>query len=168
MIIWAIVIIISACFLLVVFRGAPYVPTHPAWVKRVVALAPMTGTFVDLGSGDGIVLKAAAESGRKALGIEINPFLVIISWLRLYRHRKLIRVRLGDFWLQPLPKDTSAVFVFLAGPFMNKLEGYLQREATRLDRELLLISYGFTIKSLKVVKKQGPVTVQRVSPLYKR
>lgn len=157
--------LVVACFLLVVFRGAPYVPTHKLWIAEVVKLAPKHGTFVDLGSGDGAVLVAAARSGRRVFGIELNPILVLISWLRLRRFSGRASVQLGDFWTRRLPDDTSVVFVFLAGPFMTKLHTHLEHEATRLGRAVQCISYGFTIKGAKVIKRQGPLVVQSISPV---
>jgi len=160
-ILWLLGIAIAACFLLVVLRGAPYVPTHAGWARRAVGLAPKQGTLVDLGSGDGVLLLAAAKSGRRALGIELNPWLVLLSNLRLRRYPR-VQVKLGDFWLQQLPDDTSAVFVFLAGPFMNKLDQYLQREARRLGRDVQLISYGFRLPGHQIVREEGPLTLQRI------
>lgn len=154
-------------FLLIVFRGAPYVPTHHESVEKIVAFVPQEGTFVDLGSGDGSVVKAVAASGRKALGLELNPLLVWISRWRL-RHYPKAHISMRDFWLQHLPGDASVVFVFLVGPFMGKLESYMKKEATRLNRDLYVLSYGFIMGGSVIIKKDGPLVLQRVSPLYKK
>jgi spermidine synthase len=37
--------------------------------------------FVDIGSGDGVVLREASKIGARAVGFEINPILVFISTL---------------------------------------------------------------------------------------
>jgi SAM-dependent methyltransferase len=55
---------------------APYVPTPPDVVERMLSLAQVTKTDVvyDLGSGDGrIVITAAKKYGARAVGIEIDP-----------------------------------------------------------------------------------------------
>lgn len=129
----------------VVFRGAPYVPTHRKQVEQALDMldVPKGSVLVDLGSGDGVFLKAAAERGYRAVGYELNPLLCIISYIRCWRYRDRVTVRLRDFWLTPLPADTRAVFVFLAGPYLKQLHTKLTKEAK--GTELTVISYGFEI-----------------------
>jgi 16S rRNA A1518/A1519 N6-dimethyltransferase RsmA/KsgA/DIM1 with predicted DNA glycosylase/AP lyase activity len=58
---------------------APYVPTPPKVVERMLQLAGVdkTDTVYDLGSGDGrIVITAAQEFGAKAVGVELDRTLV--------------------------------------------------------------------------------------------
>ena len=57
-------------------RLAPYVPTPPDVVDRMLSLAAVTAQDVvyDLGSGDGrIVIAAAKTYGARGIGIEIDP-----------------------------------------------------------------------------------------------
>jgi hypothetical protein len=164
MLLMLIVGLVVLCFGLVVFRGAPYVPTHPKLVEAALRMAPPKGTLVDLGSGDGTMLVAAARRGRASIGIELNPLLVALTWYRLRRYRELATVRLGDFWRIRLPDDTAVIFVFLAGPFMDKLSRYVQREADRLGREISLISYGFELPGLLAARKEGAMTLYKIAP----
>ncbi|HEX4662290.1 MAG TPA: methyltransferase domain-containing protein [Candidatus Saccharimonadales bacterium] len=152
------------CFGFVVLRGAPYVPTHKKWVDRAITLAPTTGTIVDLGCGDGVMLLAAARAGRRSIGVELNPVLALIAWLRTMGYRRSIQIKIGDFWRMRLPDDTSVVFVFLAGPFMHKLEAHLQREATRLSHDVVLLSYGFQLPNLQPEHVDGPLLRYRLQP----
>lgn len=140
---WAIGIAVAA-FLLVVLRGAPYVPTHKPAVEHALDMLalPKGATILDLGSGDGVVLKAAARRGYRAIGYEINPFLCLISYLRCWAFRNLVTVRWRDFWLSPVPDDADAVFVFLAGPYLRRLHKKL---SARHGRPLSVVSYGFLI-----------------------
>ena len=135
---------VIAIFLLVVLRGAPYVPTHRPSVEYALDMldAPKGSRLVDLGSGDGVFLKAAAERGYHVTGYELNPILCLISYLRCWRYRDRVTVRWRDFWLTRLPKDTDAVFVFLAGPYLHRLHKKLKAEQTK---PLMLISYGYLI-----------------------
>jgi SAM-dependent methyltransferase len=58
---------------------APYVPTPPAVVAKMLELARVTKDDVvyDLGSGDGrIVIMAAQRFGARGVGVEIDPQLV--------------------------------------------------------------------------------------------
>lgn len=143
---WFIVVFVVLTFLLVVLRGAPYVPTHRQPIEHAFKMlaVPKGGTVVDLGSGDGVFLKAAARRGYHAIGYELNPFLCLISYARCWRYRHLVSVRWRDFWLTPLPPETDAVFVFLAGPYLRRLDRKLRRERPR-GKRLAVISYGYEI-----------------------
>jgi SAM-dependent methyltransferase len=56
----------------------PYVPSPPEVVDRMLRLAqPKPGeVLIDLGSGDGRIVIAAAKHGMRALGVDIDPRLV--------------------------------------------------------------------------------------------
>lgn len=163
MFVTAVAVTFFVCFLLIVLRGAPYVPTRARDTEALFALHAFKPgeVLVDLGSGDGRVLLAAAKRGVRSVGYELNPLLAGLTWLRLRPFKSLATVRCRDFWLTPLPQDTAVVFVFLAGPFMHKLDRYLAREATRLDREITLISYGMKIEGRSSQQEQGGFVVYR-------
>lgn len=150
--------IVGAIILLfgfVVFRGAPYVPSHRRFVKTALTeLYELSekDTLVDLGSGDGIVLRVAAEQGARAVGYELNPALVLISQL-LARGNENIETHLGDMWLVEIPDDTTVVYAFSVSRDMKKLERKVQQAANRLDRSLWLITYGLPIKGKKPTKE---------------
>lgn len=147
MIYWLILGAIILLFGAVAFRGAPYVPTHHKRVRQGLGLLKMESNdlLVDLGSGDGTVLKLAAKHGWRALGYELNPLLVLISWWRCWPQHTLVRIKLRDFWLTELPPDTKAVFVFLAGPYMARLAKKLELEMAERRRPLQVLSYGYEI-----------------------
>lgn len=134
-------------FLLIVFRGAPYVPTRARDIETLFEMQSFAkrDVLVDLGSGDGRIQIAAAKRGIHSVGYELNPFLALLGYLRTRPCRSLTSTRLADFWLTPLPQRTTVVFVFLAGPFMKKLDRRLTREAKRLGHDIVLISYGIEI-----------------------
>ena len=62
-------------------KDVVWVPTNNALVDKMLDLANVTASdfLVDLGSGDGRTVIAAAKRGAKALGIEYNPELVALS-----------------------------------------------------------------------------------------
>lgn len=163
MLLTIVVVTLFVCFLLIVVRGAPYVPTRTRDIEALFSLYDFKprDVLVDLGSGDGRVLLAAARRSVRSVGYELNPLLAGLTWLRLRRVRELATVRCRDFWLTPLPQDTAVVFVFLAGPFMHKLDRYLAREATRLDKDITLISYGMKVEGHSPSKEQGSFIVYR-------
>lgn len=154
---WGLLIVLAAGLLYISLRGAPYVPTLKKQLQRALDLAGVKPgmTIVDLGSGDGRLLLAAARRGCWAVGYELNPLLVIYTKLRTYPVRKQVSVKVRDFWRTPLPDDTDVVFVFLARPFMAKLERHLQAEAARLSRTIVLISFGFALPSKRPAAQAG-------------
>ena len=83
---------ILVLFLLSALTGAPYVPSFQKELRLAFKDLYKLGKddfIVDLGSGDGVVLKTAAEFGASGLGIEINPVLVYISRFRLRKHKNI-------------------------------------------------------------------------------
>lgn len=134
-------------------RGAPYVPTlHKQRQEALDLLGLKPGqTLIDLGSGDGAMLKAAAERGLIVVGYEINPFLVLISRLRTRNFGKKVKIIRGNFWKQQWPQ-ADAVFVFLTGTYMEKLDEEMKK---RFRSEVKLVTYGFRLKDKKTIKKSG-------------
>ena len=101
-------------FALFAFTGAPYVPTLRSEAEKVFKKLYRLGRkdlVVDLGSGDGTVLVAAAKCGAKVYGIELNPILVLISRFRL-RKFKHARVDFGNIFNCKFPAETTVVYLF--------------------------------------------------------
>lgn len=151
-------------FAMVVFRGAPYVPTHKRILQEAFdELQLKSGSVVvDLGSGDGVMLKFAAQKGYKAVGYEINPILCLISYFRCYKYRKMVKIYWRDFWATDLPKDTGAVYVFLADAFMQKFKVKMQQQAKLLNKELIIVSNGFKVPGLKPEKILKGVNIYKI------
>src|SRR5678815_3196863 len=59
-------------------KDSVWVPTPPALIERMLDMACVTAQdyVIDLGSGDGRMVIAAAKRGARALGVEYNPMLV--------------------------------------------------------------------------------------------
>lgn len=62
-------------------KDVVWVPTVPALVDKMLDIAHVTpqDVVIDLGSGDGRTVIAAAKRGARALGIEYNPDMVELS-----------------------------------------------------------------------------------------
>lgn len=158
-------------FGLVVFRGAPYVPTR----KRDLELAfdelypiSKTDVLVDIGSGDGVVLRQAARRGARAIGYELNPVLVLISKLLARRYGSLIRVRLVDFWLTQLPDDVTIVYTFGESRDISKMYNKVVQEASRLHRTIYFMSYGFAVPGVEPTARNRSAYLYQVLPLQPR
>lgn len=62
-------------------RDSVWVPTSPELVEKMLDMANVTAKdfVIDLGSGDGRMVIAAAKRGARALGVEFNPEMVKLS-----------------------------------------------------------------------------------------
>ncbi len=142
---------VVALFLLTVLVGAPYVPSKRKDVSAAFSdLYPLSDTDVllDIGSGDGVVLRQAAAYGARAVGYEVNPVLVVVSWL-LSRGQPLVHTRIANFWYTDFPVDTTVVYVFGETRDIARMARRVQAEAKRLGRPLQLISYSFEVPGKK-------------------
>jgi hypothetical protein len=154
-------------FGVVVFRGSPYVPSHKEHVRQAFSeLYKMNKNdlLVDIGSGDGIILREAAKTGATAIGFEINPILVLVSSI-LSRKYKKVQVKLADFWLTKLPDETTVVYVFSVTRDVKGIAERVQKESNRLKKPIYIISYGSEFTTLKAVKAVGAHFLYLVKPL---
>jgi 16S rRNA A1518/A1519 N6-dimethyltransferase RsmA/KsgA/DIM1 with predicted DNA glycosylase/AP lyase activity len=147
-----IVLVLILTFGGVILRGAPYLPTLDAQARASLDLLQLKPgqTLLELGSGDGKVLVVAAQAGLNVVGVELNPFLVIVSWLRTRRYRKQVRIIWGDFWLVEWP-ECDAVFAFLLKQFMPKLDKRMQ------VIKKPLVSFAFQIPNRKAAAEKAGV-----------
>lgn len=152
----------------VVFRGAPYVPSRKKELVRAFnELYPLDeyDVLIDIGSGDGVVLREAARQGARAIGYELNPILVLISRM-LSRHQPRIKTYLADFWFVQLPSETTVVYVFGESRDITKMASKVAQEAKRLNKPLAFISYGFAVPNIQHVKKVGAYYLYQFDALH--
>jgi SAM-dependent methyltransferase len=140
-------LLVSLMFGYVLLFGAPYLPTTKAQIDAALRLAglPKGGILIDLGCGDGRILIAAAEAGYMAVGYELNPLLFAICWLRTRRLRTKIKLIYGDFWHAKWPA-ADAVYVFLLGRLMDKLERKIRAEGLS---QIKIVSFAFRFNDLE-------------------
>lgn len=167
MTIFYIFFVIIITFGFVVFRGAPYVPSHKKYaIEAFEKLYPLKSddVLLDVGSGDGIILRIAEKYCKKAIGYELNPVLVIISRL-LSLHSKKVSVKLADFWLVNIPDDTTVIYIFAVTRDIKKMMHKIQNESNRLKKNISVISYGNKFEGKKITKKNGPYFLYEFQPL---
>jgi len=151
----------------VVFWGAPYVPSKKKEIEQAFTeLYPLSDrdVLVDIGSGDGIVLRAAAKKGARAVGYELNPLLVGIARM-VSRGDRLVSVKLANFWRVPLPDDTTVVYSFGESRDIQRMAEKVACEADRLQRQLTFISYAFEVPGQKPQKTSGAYFLYVYKPL---
>lgn len=149
------------------FTGAPYVPSKPRevkWAFSKLYKLSAKDVVVDIGSGDGLVLRAARREGARAVGYEINPVLVLIAkWMS--RHDAGVEVRLANLWRRSLPDDVTVVYTFGDDRDIKRMYERVVNEATRIGRSIWLISYGFNILGIEPARSEGAYFLYRCDPL---
>ncbi|XP_010586360.1 ATP synthase subunit C lysine N-methyltransferase [Loxodonta africana] len=108
----------------------PFVPATPRQVENVMkVLRGRNGPLVDIGSGDGRVVIAAAKEGFPAVGYELNPWLVWYSRYRAWREgvRDSARFYISDLWKVTFSQYTNVV-IFGVPQMMPQLEKKLELE----------------------------------------
>ncbi|XP_038030809.1 ATP synthase subunit C lysine N-methyltransferase isoform X2 [Anas platyrhynchos] len=90
----------------------PFVPATSAQIQNVLKmLQGRSGSLADIGSGDGRVVIAAAKMGFKAVGYELNPWLVWYSRYRAWRdgvHHNT-KFYISDLWKVSFSHYTNVV-----------------------------------------------------------
>ena len=164
--IFAAVFIIAACFALGALLGAPYLPIFDRDAAAAMELAGVgEGTSVlDLGSGDGRILRAAARRGATAAGFEVNPIMFLISLILCWRWRRQLKVRLGNYWTANWP-PADVISVFSTQRAMAKLQHELEQ---RLKAPTTVVSYVFEFSGHRPVRRNRNIFVYRIKPLANR
>ncbi|HSD55606.1 MAG TPA: hypothetical protein VLA92_00475 [Candidatus Saccharimonadales bacterium] len=144
-------IIITLGFGFVVFVGPPYLPTLRKQIDVAFDLLDLKEgqTLLELGSGDGRVMLEAAKRGYRVVGIELNPFLVVISWVVTFRYRKQVRIIWGSYWGAPWPR-ADAIFTFMLPRYMTRLDERIKKWQTK---PVQLASFAFVVPDKEPIKQ---------------
>ena len=143
--------------------GAPYVRSKKGSIGRMIDLAGISAgdVVVDMGSGDGSLVIAAARAGaQSALGVEMNPLLVWYSRLCIWRaglggRASIIRGNFYDF-----PLDSSDVaFMYLWPSTVEKLGEKMKRELKPGSR---VVSSAFPIAGWDPERAENSVFLYRI------
>jgi hypothetical protein len=145
---FAIFAVIIFLFGFVVLFGAPYVPTLKDQQEAALHLLDLKPgqTLLELGSGDGRVLRRAAAEGINTIGYELNPILVVASYLHTFKYRKKVKIIWGNYWTKSWP-EADGVYVFLQKKYMSRLNSKIVQE---LPEPVKIASYAFKIPKKKV------------------
>lgn len=136
------------------YFGAPFIRSDKKKIKTMLDLAEIKpdNVVVDLGSGDGSLVIEAAKQGARAVGIEINPFLVWYSQWRARRlgvHNNASFMR-KNFRRYPL-KEADVVFLYLWPSTIEELKHKLAHE---LKPGARIISNSFPIPEWTAIMKR--------------
>ncbi|CAD6994009.1 unnamed protein product [Ceratitis capitata] len=126
--------VICASFVAPAFRRIclPYVPATTEQVRNVLNFLPKNsqGKLLDIGSGDGRIVVAAAKHGFNADGVELNPWLVWYSRISALRHgvHRQTHFYRRDLWKYSIT-PYEYVVIFGVEQMMQDLEKKLIAEA---------------------------------------
>jgi SAM-dependent methyltransferase len=105
-------------------KDVVWVPTPPVLIEKMLDMAGVTAKdfVMDLGSGDGRNVIAAAKRGARALGVEYNPDMVELSKRAAAKEGVAERAQFvrGDMYEADISK-ASVLALFLLTENLNKL-----------------------------------------------
>lgn len=141
-------------FFVPVINGAPYLPTAKEKIKKMLDLVELKPgqSLIDLGSGDGRILIAAAQRGARAIGYEINPILVLLTKHKIKKLglEKQANIFWKNFW-QVNFNQADVITIFGAAGIMAKLEKKFLQE---LKPGAKICSYAFSLPHFRLSKKE--------------
>lgn len=135
---------------------APYVPSPPQVVRRMLILADLkpSEVFFDLGAGDGrTVIMAAKDFGAKAVGVELREDLAKKALSMVHEQGLQDRVTIvnGDIFNVDLT-SADVVFLYLTTSANEKIKPKLEVE---LKRGARVVSHDYEIIGWKPVKTEN-------------
>lgn len=133
-----------------IFFGAPHVKTRKSIVSRALKLADLKKgeIFYELGSGSGDALISASKYNIRVVGFEISPYYYLYSKLRTFRYSN-INIRFQNIMDTDLSR-VDVIYCYLLPKLLKKLAPKFKKE---LKKNTRVISIGFPIDSLKLIKK---------------
>jgi SAM-dependent methyltransferase len=153
MLLVVIALLLLFCFSFVLLFGAPYLPTMKKQRQQALDLLDLKNNqlLIELGCGDGRLLRAAAKRGIRSIGYELNPILVAVAKVNNYKNRKLVIIKWANYWNANLP-NCDGMYVFLLDRYMQKLDTKLKQAKLK---KFKLVSYAFRVPNRKYTKKLG-------------
>ncbi len=154
-----------ALFSVGLFFELPYVATDAEKVKTIIKLSNIKKgeRIVDLGSGDGRLLYAAAQKGAYAIGYELNPLLVIITMIHanLKNLSNNVLVKKQSLWEADL-KTADVVFVYGRKHTMKRFEDFIYKNCKKGTRVTVNSDKTITFPNKKPISKENGIYLYKV------
>ncbi|MEI7511387.1 MAG: 50S ribosomal protein L11 methyltransferase [Candidatus Peregrinibacteria bacterium] len=136
--------------------GAPFVPSGPKTVQRMIAFAHIKpGEKVyDLGCGDGRIVFAATKMGAHAVGVEISIFVYCLALIRKKFFHVQGEIRHESLWDTDI-SDADIIFVYLLPEMMKRFGA---EKIPTLKKGARIISHGFALPGLEpqeILEREG-------------
>ncbi len=145
-------------------RGAIFVPAHRESIEALLEAVPMEpgDVFVDLGCGDGRVLRAVRKRYRvEARGVDVNPLACWMARLRNLFDGK-VRIHRADFWGHDVG-DAGVLFCYL---FPDVMERMARKLAGELRTGSRVVSANFPLPGWTPVEVVRPASPGRGDPIF--
>jgi hypothetical protein len=156
--------VVATGWALHITKGALFVTTSSIRIRTFLDAVSMNPgeRFVDLGCGDGRVLRAACRRyGVEAVGFEVN-LLAYLAAKVFSLGVKDIRIRWGSFWPRDL-SDANVVFCYLFPDVMGKLANKLEKE---LSSNARVVSCNFPLPGWHPHKVLRPESLRHGDPIF--
>ena len=142
--------------------GAPYLPTLNNQVQDIFKLLDLKpgDLLIELGSGDGRILRAAAKRGIRSVGYEVNPLLVLYSWLLSWRYHRLVVIHWKNFWRVSITA-ADGIYVFLLDPYMTKLD---RKIISEIKKPIKVVSFTFAFPEREPIKQINGLRLYSFKP----
>lgn len=142
------------------FADAPFVPLPREVAEKMVEIAEIKKDdhVIDLGSGHGEIIFAAARKGAQVKGYELSRFLVFITKIRkmLFYRKSDVSIYRGDLFRANI-KDNNVVFTYLLPEAMARLADKFKAELAHGTR---VVAADFPIPNWSPVKVE---TIEKFS-----
>jgi SAM-dependent methyltransferase len=139
----------------VVVFGAPYLPTLTPQIETALDLLDLKPgqTMLEIGSGDGRVLKAAAARGWNVVGYELNPILLAFSLWHTRKYRGQVRLVWGNAFAKDWP-EAAGIYIFGLNRLMPKLSTKIVQTQAK---PVKLVSFGFKMPGHQPAREKNGV-----------
>ena len=159
------------------YLGAPFLPSSTRAYREVLDRIPQFHSvdtvknlkMVDIGSGDGRLVSEAAKAGfQSSLGIEMNPWLALLSKWRL-RKMKNSKILWGNAWdkVDQVTEYAPDVITFYGRPgqgLMNKFGTMVEQVGDASGKTIIVVSNKFHIPNwhLRQIAQVGDFIVYKL------
>lgn len=149
-------------FVLSVFIGIPCMPTHKKQTETMMDIAGIGHgkKVVDLGSGHGRLVIAAARRGAFVDGYELNPFLVLLSKYLIWRAGLSSRAEIH--WRSFYQADVSQADIVTCFLFIKPMVKLRDGIFKDLKPGTTVAAYVFHIPGWEPVLKKEGIWVYKV------
>ncbi|MBD3268178.1 methyltransferase domain-containing protein [bacterium] len=145
-------IVITLPSIYAALTGAPYEPSDKNSVKKMIALARLKKgeRAVDLGCGDGRLVRAARKEGAEAVGYEIS---FILYWIARVLNRGAGRIFYQSYWRADV-SDADVIFCYQLPKFEKRFKQIIWPQ---LKPGCRVVVNTFALQTLEPVATYGNV-----------